>query len=405
MLSGVVARDRSGARGAPRGSLTGASLSLGVGVVAILGAPEDGSIALFDVLSGHRRPERGEVRVAGKDPARDVEARRRIGAVGLSAALPAAATVAQAIEIARSAHGSSSSPQAVLDTIGLGALGRRKPASLTSAEARAVELAIALATESPALLVVHEPFSDMARSSDETLASLEAIGKSAAVVVLTSSPADARRFERVLVLARGFVARESTGAHPVLGAPAACHLVAWIASGARELAAALAGRAEVASLILSADAPGGLAVVRLAGTDMDALASAFAEAAATTGADVEALREMAPVTPEVTAMTEWEVRARQLTAMHVAASDARLRAELAAADAAARAAAYAGRGYAPAQHQAQTGPADLAPAWGPAAPAELSPGVLAPAEGAEQPAVEQPTAEPPRGGDGSEGQK
>ncbi|NUO49579.1 MAG: hypothetical protein HOV80_12050, partial [Polyangiaceae bacterium] len=347
------------------------------------------------------RPERGEVRVAGRDPARDVGARRRIGTVGLSAALPAAASVSDAIAIARSAHGSSPSPQAVLDAVGLGALAGRKPETLTSAEARAVELAIALATEAPALLVVHEPFIDMARSSDETLAALEAVGKNATVIVLTSSPADARRFERVLVLARGFVARESTGAHPVLGAPPACHLVAWVASGARELAAALAGRTEVASLILSADAPGGLAVVRLAGTDMDALAAAFAEAAATTGADVEALREMAPVTVEVTAMTEWEVRARQLTAMHVAASDARLRAELAAADAAARAAAYAARGYATGHQQAPSDAANIAPAWGPAAPAENSPGVLAPA--AEPPNAEPPNAEPPRGGEGKEG--
>lgn len=401
VLRNVVARDRSGARGAPRGSLAGASLELGAGVVAILGSPADGAIALYDVLSGHRSPERGDVRVDGKDPAHDSMTRRRIGSVGLSPLLPAARTVADAVAVALEANGSQAGARGVLEALGLVALADRAPHSLSSAEARAVELAIALGTEAPSLIVVHEPFSDIARSADETMAALERAGRTATVIVITSSPDDARRFERVLVLTRGFLARESTGAHPSLGSPLACHLVVWVGSGARELAAALAGRDEVASLILSADAPGGLAVVRLAGTDMKALALALADAAVQTGAEVEAVREMAPTTVDVTAMTEWELRARQLTAMHVAQADARLRAELAAADAAARTAAYAARG---AQYRAapEEQPGGRAPAWGPAAPAEISPGVLAPADTAPtetQPAADSPP--PEKGGEGS----
>jgi ABC-2 type transport system ATP-binding protein len=387
VMRDLVARDRSGPRGAPRGSIAVASLELGAGVVAILGAPQDGAVALFEVLSGRRRPERGRVLVAGGDPARDARTRLRIGAVGLEPTLPEARTVEASVDIAQSAAATPKPGQAVLEAAGLGALAARPLASLSTGERRAVELAIAIAVEAPGLIVVHEPFSDMARSADETFASLDALGRIAPVVVITASPADARRFARVIVLTRGVLARETTGPHAALGAPLAAHLIAWVAQGARELAAALAPREEVASLILSADAPGGLAVVRLAGTDMDALSRAFAEAAATSAADVEILREVAPSLAEITAMTEWELRARQLTAMHVAQADARLRAELGAAEAAARQAAYAARaGHHPPPHD----PAGRAPAWGPAAPAEISPGVLAPKPNG--------AGEPPAGG-------
>lgn len=381
VLKGVVARDRAGARGNPRGRLAGLDLEMDKGVIAILGTPEDGTIALFDVLSGVRRLDRGTILVRGEDPAKSWAVRRSIGAVGLVPRLPDGRSVEESVAIALQARGGAGA-RGWLERTGLGALVGRPSRALGTADKRAIELCLALDIERPSLVVVHEPFLDMARDNDETVLSLASVGERAPVVVLMSSPADAKRFERVAILTRGALARESAAAHGGLGAPLAASLVAWVASGARELASALASRPEVASLILSADSPGGLAVVRLAGTDMDALSLCFAEESARAGALVEALREIPPTLAEITALTEWELRARQLTAMHLAGADARLRAELAQAEAHARAQAFASR----------------APAWGPAAPAEVSPGVLAPEAPAERPGGGEPS-----GGEGGRG--
>ncbi|MBL9021481.1 MAG: hypothetical protein JNL21_04745 [Myxococcales bacterium] len=375
VLEDVVARDRAGARDNPRGRLAGLGLRLERGVVAVLGTPEDGAIALFEVLTGARRPDRGKVLVRGADPARSAAVRASIGAVGLVAALPPAPTVEGALAIALGARGGGDG-RALLAEAGLAALAGRAPSDVPVSSQRALELCLALAIDAPALVVVHEPFSDMAGDHDHIVRSIRAAGDRAPVVVITSSPADAERFDRVLVLVRGAIVRESTSPHAELGAPLAASLVAWVGEGARDLARVLSLRPEVASLILSADAPGGLSVVRVAGTDLDALALAFAEASAEVGAAVEVLREIPPVLGEVTALSEWELRARQLTAMHLAAADARLRAELAAREAHERGAALAAR----------------RPAWGPAAPAETSPGVLAPA-----------AAAPPQGGPPADG--
>ena len=168
LLLDVHARDAAAPGGKARGSITETTALLGAGVHAFLGAPEDGLIALVDVLSGQRRPTRGQVRVVGVDPASTPSIRARIGALGPDPRLPPAPTVGDAVRLALQARGERVPRiDAVLDPFGLGALHARPPRTLSFAEARAVELALALTTPAPLLLVLYEPLADVALPAPE----------------------------------------------------------------------------------------------------------------------------------------------------------------------------------------------------------------------------------------------
>ena len=80
----VYARDDAGPEGRSRGTLAGCSLALSAGVHAVLGTPEDGTIALLEVITGARAPLRGRALVAGHDPSRSPQIRARVGSLGLS---------------------------------------------------------------------------------------------------------------------------------------------------------------------------------------------------------------------------------------------------------------------------------------------------------------------------------
>jgi ABC-2 type transport system ATP-binding protein len=211
----VHARDAAGASGRARGALAGVSIALEASVHAFLGAPEDGTLALAEAITGARAPLRGRVTVRGRDPARTSFVRARIGALAAEPRLPDAATVRDAVRLAMRARGESGDRfDAVLDPLGLSSLQARAPRSLAFAEKRAVELAIALSTPAPLLLALHEPLGDVALPRLELLAIRlrEAALAGACVVLTTSSPRDARALaDHVLVLHKGVIAREATG--------------------------------------------------------------------------------------------------------------------------------------------------------------------------------------------------
>jgi ABC-2 type transport system ATP-binding protein len=309
----VQARDAAGREGRPRGSLAGASLALDAGVHAFLGAPEDGTLALVDVLTGARRPLRGRVAIVGKDPWRTPALRARIGALAVEPRLPDARTVREAVALATRARREQGDRfDAVAAPLGLVALADRAPRSLAFAEERAVELALALSTPSPVLLVLHEPFADVAGSSRDLLAArvAEVAASGACVVITTSSPKDARALaDHVVVLRRGLVAQE-TKRGAALGADPTV-LRAWIGAsddgeGARELCAALALRPEVLGVSFEAGEAdeGGAGIVDVRGASAEATALALVDAAVEVGVHVQAIREIAPSLGEVRAATD-----------------------------------------------------------------------------------------------------
>jgi ABC-2 type transport system ATP-binding protein len=310
-LARVHARDAAGPEGRARGSLAGVSLALGAGVHAFLGAPEDGTLALAEVISGARAPLRGTVSVVGRDPAAAPSLRARIGALGAEPGLPPASTVRAAVRLALRARGETGDRfDAVLDPLGLSPLQARDPRSLSFAELRAVELAIALSTPAPRVLALHEPLADVAmpRLDLLPLRLREAAGGGCAVLITTSSPADARALaDHVLVLHRGLVAREARGGGG-LTPGAAVTLRAWVRAtdrdGARALAAALAVRPEVRAVSWNESPPGEPLLVSLSGDDAEPCALALAECVLQSGAEIEALAEDAPTLGDVRASTE-----------------------------------------------------------------------------------------------------
>jgi ABC-2 type transport system ATP-binding protein len=291
-------------------------------VHAVLGAPEDGTFALLDVLTGARAPQRGLVTVLGRDPWRAPFLRARIGVLPAEPRLPSAPTVRDAVRLAMRARGESGDGfDAIFDPLGLRPLHGRDPRSLSFAEERAVELALALSTPAPVLVALHEPLADVAVGRPALVAARlrEIAAAGACVVVTTSSPADARALaERVLVLHRGLVAREAIGGAG-LTLPAPAELVVWVKSGARALAAALSSRPEVHAVAWEEPpertAWPGASAVRVRGPIVEACALAIAEAVAESGVDVEGIEQRAPGLGEVRAATEviWQMaRARSL---------------------------------------------------------------------------------------------
>ena len=143
-LERVHARDASGPGRRSRGRLVDAAVALPPGVVALLGAPEDGTLALVDVIGGQRKPTRGKVTLGGRELFRSPAARARVGALAAEPHLLPGRTVADSIRSAMCARGES--PHAIdgmLDPLGIGRLHARRVGSLSFAEARAVELALA----------------------------------------------------------------------------------------------------------------------------------------------------------------------------------------------------------------------------------------------------------------------
>jgi ABC-2 type transport system ATP-binding protein len=339
VLDRVSARDAAAERGRSRGALSQVSLALGGGVHAVLGAPEDGTIALLEVLTGARRPVRGNVRVGGLDPARHAAVRARIGALNVAPRLPPAANVGAVVRLSMRARGEPGNRfDGVIDPFGLEALHARGLGGLAYAEARAVELALALSTPAPLLLALHEPFADVAIPRPALVRQrIRDLGHAGVcVVVATSSAADARSLGGALhVLRRGLVTREEDGdAGPGGGGP--IELLVWVRSstagpraapnpgllrsvaaagppapssddgappsapaplrpGVRELAAALSLRPEVRGITWERPPrEGEPAALRVRGDDANACALALIDTALDTGVEIETVTPAAP---------------------------------------------------------------------------------------------------------------
>ena len=305
VLERAFGRDAAGPAGLARGSLAGVSFDLGPGLHAVLGTPEDGSLALADLITGARAPLRGRVTVTGRDPARTAFVRARIGALAAEPRLPPAPTVRDTVRLAMRARGETGDRfDAVLDPLGLSPLQARDPRSLSFAEQRAVELALALSTPAPVLLALHEPLTDVALPRLEALQLRlrEAAASGACVLITTSSPADARALaDRVLVLHRGIVAREARGGGGLV-LDEGITLKAWVHTGARALAQALGDHPEVRAVSWR-ESPDG-ALVEVSGDRAESCALALTDAALAAGAEIDAMIESSPALGDVRAATE-----------------------------------------------------------------------------------------------------
>ncbi len=268
-----------------------ASLRLGAGMHAIVCGGSLEASLFVELVSGARRPTRGQVRIQGHDPAAHLPTRARLGVLTWEPILPPARTVRGAVDVALRARGVTARPLPA-EVEALGSLLERPLRWLHRAEARAVELALAFCLDAPAALVLHEPFLDVHGSSRDRVA--EGVARSAergaAVLVITASADDARSLTESVFELRGGVLEPATRR-----LPAALEL--WLARATKETTRALAhalGSVEgVRSVTWRSHDDGGASMLRIEGSSLSEVARAIAREAEAAALEVHSLTEEA----------------------------------------------------------------------------------------------------------------
>jgi ABC-type multidrug transport system ATPase subunit len=195
------------ARSAPV-ALAPLTITMGAGVHALLGRPEDGVALVLAAIAGRVHPRGGSVRVLGKPPAL---ARASIAYVPRDARLPEALRVDEVLDIAAEIRGEGPRRNAAqrLDVLGIAPLATRRVASLTLAEARAVAMAEAL-TSRASVILLEEPYMALDPRAAGVLAVRlrERAKGGACVVVSTASVRDAADLaDGQVIFDRGVVVR------------------------------------------------------------------------------------------------------------------------------------------------------------------------------------------------------
>lgn len=267
--------------------LTNVSFTWERGVLAVLGAPYDGTTLLLSVLAGMVRPKAGRIDVRGA-----------IAHVPVDVVLPDALRVEEACELAGELRGEPRRPAPEkLALLGLEALAKRRVSSLSPAEARGVALAIALGGTAPVVLV-EEPLAMIEPTvPSRVIGAIRArAAAGACIVVTTASVRDATRLaDQLGVLTRGVYAPLPPALAHVGPQGAGVRIVVAPTADARgqaaALVAALTEHASVTSIDASGTGPSAATTIAIhaRGPDLVALASAVTAAIASARVDVEAI--------------------------------------------------------------------------------------------------------------------
>jgi ABC-2 type transport system ATP-binding protein len=194
---------------AGRPVLRGLSFRIGAGeIFALLGPNGAGKTTTVEIIEGYRRPDRGEVRVLGVDPARAGRAHR--ARVGLmlqgGGGIDPRMTAREVVTLHARFHAEPRNVDELLDQVGLtGPTAGTRYRRLSGGEKQRVGLALALVGR-PEVAILDEPTAGMdveARATTrELLAGLRASG---VTIVLTSHDlADVERLaDQIAILDRG----------------------------------------------------------------------------------------------------------------------------------------------------------------------------------------------------------
>ena len=153
------------------------SLSVSAGeMVALIGPNGAGKSTCFNMINGQIRPDRGSIRMFGRETAGlKPAAIWRLG-VGRTFQITATFTsmrVIENVQVALASHASAlwrlarldafkrTEAKALLDLVGIGALAERPSGELAYGDLKRLELAVALSNE-PRLLLMDEPTAGMA---------------------------------------------------------------------------------------------------------------------------------------------------------------------------------------------------------------------------------------------------
>jgi|GEM_PF-1803467 len=196
-------------------TLSGVSLQLGAGVVALAGANGSGKSTLLQCLTGLLPVEAGSIAVGGHDvasaPGRRA-ARRVFGFLPQRADFPGSFTVEESVAYGGWLHRAPLDGDAVaaaIERVGLTA-DRRKKLSELSGGMRQRALLAQVTVHTPPIVLLDEPTvgldAEHRHALRQFLADHAAAGSNNLVVFSTHLPDDIAAADRVIVLARGAVA-------------------------------------------------------------------------------------------------------------------------------------------------------------------------------------------------------
>ena len=193
-------------------ALDGLDLSLHPGeVLALLGANGAGKSTAVGLLLGLLAADEGQAQLLGLPP-QSLAARRGVGVMLQTAALPEANTVGELLEVVRAAYPQPLAQDDCLRMAGLQELARRRYGRLSGGQQRRVQFALAVCGR-PRLLFLDEPTTGLDIEARQQLWSAirELRARGAAVLLTTHYLEEAEALaDRVLVIERGRIIAEGS---------------------------------------------------------------------------------------------------------------------------------------------------------------------------------------------------
>ena len=181
-------------------------------IFGLLGPNGAGKTSTLESLEGLRRPDGGELRVAGVDPARDARRLRTVIGVQLqSSGMPDSIRVDEAMRLFCSYHGVQPRFD-LLERLGLGDKGSTLYHQLSTGQQRRLSLALAIAHQ-PKVLFLDEPTAGLDVPSrvelHELMRELKAAGTS--IILATHDMAEAEEMsDRIAILLDGKIVATGT---------------------------------------------------------------------------------------------------------------------------------------------------------------------------------------------------
>ncbi|MDX6427709.1 MAG: type transport system ATP-binding protein [Streptosporangiaceae bacterium] len=200
----IEVRDLYVTFGRPSGTVEavrGVSFTVARGRVhALLGRFGAGKTTVLEVVSGHRRPTAGAVRVRGVDPYAQPEA-VRTGTVWREGGLFPGLTVAEVVDTWRRWTLDPITRHEALWQVGLGARSTARFEELSAGERRRLDLALALVGRSD-VLFLDEPMTGLdAEARRQVWVTLRSLaGRGVAILMTTSDPDDARLADQFAIM-------------------------------------------------------------------------------------------------------------------------------------------------------------------------------------------------------------